>query len=334
LKEDFERMADNMGMALFASLVRETFDQYTWEFLASFEDDLATHHQNCTVSFNLNHNRYNITYQQFCDCFGFSHEGETSLTDEITFESMAKWEHISVHRDMEYAKKKMTTIQNPTIRYFAMFLANTLFARGDIGAMMAPDMCLIHMALHPEMRAKPNLGALLIAHFRRQKSQSAGDIRCGSLITQIAYGCGIALAPIRPVAGIRTMDRNYMIGSTFLGVYAANRALCAYQFYFEPNGLVHQEMLPFVQAFGIPVMLPPPNSFMTQEFSRGENKKREQEETPPGKDMLSITKTTCLGGTLGTSSSHLCSRDITMSHMTSIRLWFSAWVTWRTCCRK
>jgi hypothetical protein len=57
---------------------------------------------------------------------------------------------------------------------------------------------------------------------------------------------------MHPVAGVRTMDINYMIGSTFLGIYATNRALHAYQFYFEPNGVMQQEMLPFVQAFGLP----------------------------------------------------------------------------------
>ena len=47
------------------------------------------------------------------------------------------------------------------------------------------------------------------------------------------------------------MDRNYAISSKFLGVYETNRNLRAYQFTYEPNGEIQQEMLPFVQAFGL-----------------------------------------------------------------------------------
>jgi hypothetical protein len=43
-----------------------------------------------------------------------------------------------------------------------------------------------------------------------------------------------------------------MANTKFMGVYALNRRLRAYQFYFEPKGPVQQEILPVVQAFGLP----------------------------------------------------------------------------------
>ncbi|KAK1692674.1 hypothetical protein QYE76_009371 [Lolium multiflorum] len=59
------------------------------------------------------------------------------------------------------------TIQNPTIRYFATFLANSLFGKGDAGAMASPEMSVIYSVLYPNMVNKMNLGALLIQHFHR-----------------------------------------------------------------------------------------------------------------------------------------------------------------------
>jgi hypothetical protein len=47
---------------------------------------------------------------------------------------MGVWENISIHKHVDYTRNKIATIQNPTIRYFAMFIANTLFGRGDMGA--------------------------------------------------------------------------------------------------------------------------------------------------------------------------------------------------------
>jgi hypothetical protein len=40
-----------------------------------------------------------------------------------------------------------------------------------------------------------NLGALLIHHFRRQRAASSGDIRCGGLVTQIAYVSHFQMPP-------------------------------------------------------------------------------------------------------------------------------------------
>ena len=51
----------------------------------------------------------------------------------------------------DYLRKKSATIQNPTIRYFHIFLVNSLFGKGDVGAMAGPEMSVIHMALHPEI---------------------------------------------------------------------------------------------------------------------------------------------------------------------------------------
>jgi len=173
------------------------------------------------------------------------------VTESVGLESLASWEQVSVHRNMEYYRAKITTIQNPTIRYFVYFLANTLFGRGDLGAMSGHDICVLHMALHPDTTIRANLGALLIAHFRRQRSAGAGDIRIGGLVTQICLVRRIPIPQVEPVAGPKTMDRSFCISAKNLGKYLANPNYRAFQFTFEPHGPVQQELLPFPQAFSL-----------------------------------------------------------------------------------
>jgi hypothetical protein len=122
---------------------------------------------------------------------------------------MVTWEKIYVHSGMDYSREKITTMQNPTIRYFTIFLANTLFERGDIGAMMGLVINVIHMSLHAYSMMRPNLGGLLITHFRHHRSNAIGDIHFGGLITQITYGLTIPIpAHLRQVTSTATMDQN------------------------------------------------------------------------------------------------------------------------------
>jgi hypothetical protein len=51
--------------------------------------------------------------------------------------------------------------------------------------------------------------------------------------------------------GIKYLDDNHMASTKFLGVYMENQ-LRAYHFYFEANGQLFQELLPFSGAFGLP----------------------------------------------------------------------------------
>jgi hypothetical protein len=132
-----------------------------------------------------------------------------------------------------------------------MFLMNTLFRRGDIGAMIGSDISMLHMALHANSLMSLNLGGLLVTHFCCERSNPAGDICCGGLITKIAYGLTILRLPTfamspAPLLWIELYDWFH-----FLGVYAPNLMLRAYQFTFEPNDPTQQKVLPFYQDFDL-----------------------------------------------------------------------------------
>jgi hypothetical protein len=176
----------------------------------------------------LNNTPECLTFEEFCGCFGFSTTGELDITDEVVQEAGEAWQHISVYMNQDYMRKKSATIQNPTIRYFTTFLANSLFAKGDTWAMASPEMSVICCALYPDMVHKMNLGALLIQHFRCQRVASSSDIRCGGLVTQIAYVRRFQMPVGNQVMGSKYLDANHMASTKFLGVYMENPRLRAY----------------------------------------------------------------------------------------------------------
>jgi hypothetical protein len=71
----------------------------------------------------------------FVTIFGslMTHEGIIGNNEEVNTEILGVWQSISSHRNTDYANKNISTMQNLTIHYFAMFLVNTFFGRGYMG---------------------------------------------------------------------------------------------------------------------------------------------------------------------------------------------------------
>jgi hypothetical protein len=67
-----------------------------------------------------------------------------------------------------------------------------------------------------------NLGAMLIQHFRRHRVANSGDIRCGGLVTQIAYVSHFRMSSGNLFMGSKYLDSNHMGRNKFLGVYREN----------------------------------------------------------------------------------------------------------------
>lgn len=78
-------------------------------------------------------------------------------------------------------------------------------------------MSVLHVAINPHFIERPNLGALMIAHFRKQGKQSSGAIRVSGLITHIASRFHINLVESREVrSGPTRLTRAMMITYRFL----------------------------------------------------------------------------------------------------------------------
>ena len=128
------------------------------------------------IKFSINGHRREISFDEFCNIFGFPAGRliDKTISEEIRHQSASIWLLISVNGNTDFLRAKIATIQNPTIRYFAYFLSNSLFARGEMSSMTTPDICVLYQSLQGGANTpRCNLGSLLVAHFHRQRSAGA-----------------------------------------------------------------------------------------------------------------------------------------------------------------
>jgi hypothetical protein len=110
LDSDFTMLVRNSGMEVFSALNCDMYKCATLEFLVTFDDDLTILGRNTTVSFSLNSVLHRLTFEEFCGCFGFSTTGELEITDNVVQEAGEAYQHISVHGNQHYLRKKSATI--------------------------------------------------------------------------------------------------------------------------------------------------------------------------------------------------------------------------------
>src|SRR4051812_45631725 len=103
----------------------------------------------------------------------------------------------------------MSTIQKPTIHYFAMFLSNTLLGRGDTGSMANADMAMITKALFPNALQSPTPAALFLQHLHHQRNKKKCDIRIGGMVTHLIQALEIAIPIAQPIENSILMDVRY-----------------------------------------------------------------------------------------------------------------------------
>ena len=189
----------------------------------------------------------------FCQIFGFPNKGKQDVEHadiELT-EMSGLWNEISILHDYDYLKKNMSYIRNPTIRYLAIVIGNSLFARQNVGKMARHDMRTLLAGLNPAQE-EFNFGALLMQHIHRQQSQSQGAICCGRIFTHIAISEGIQFDNSRPIRGPILVDSSYLTYAGFLQVNPQNRLTPHFRLRFSPN--MKDEVLvalPFPHGFAL-----------------------------------------------------------------------------------
>jgi hypothetical protein len=72
------------------------------------------------------------------------------------------------------------------------------------------------------------------------------------LVTPIAYARHLMMPPGNQIMGSNYFDTNHMASTKFRGVYRENPHFRADQFYFDVNGEVVQELMPFSGSFALP----------------------------------------------------------------------------------
>lgn len=111
LSNDFTTLVRNAGMEVFSSLSCDTYKRATLEFLATFHDNLAILGCDTIVSFSFNNTPHCLTFEEFFGCFGFSTGGGLEITEEVVQEAQEAWQRISVHRNLNYLRKRTATIR-------------------------------------------------------------------------------------------------------------------------------------------------------------------------------------------------------------------------------
>lgn len=143
LHNDFAWLADNAGMGVFSNFHYLTYRDITVEFLSTFEHTLEDSRVPASCSFMLGRVPRTMTLEQWCDVFGFMKRGVLDTRGLPIADALVTWDLISVKDEHDLSTKKVSSIQNPAIRYFMIFLANTIFGRENIGGMSSYDMCVL-----------------------------------------------------------------------------------------------------------------------------------------------------------------------------------------------
>jgi hypothetical protein len=170
LEEDFNYFAAQTKLEGFASNPQETYAEISREFLATFRfvhtKEKVTKRGKGTpstfdVRFVMQGNRFIMPLEEFCKALKVPNTG---FWDEIPSDSDADlqtfWRSISVDVPEDIHRGKLSHIQHPGLRYFALFLVRGFLARKNSTACTGPVIYLLKCA--KEGRAPDyNLGVIL-----------------------------------------------------------------------------------------------------------------------------------------------------------------------------
>lgn len=218
LHNDFAWLADNVGMGVFSNFHYLTYCGITVKFLSTFEHTLEDSIVPVSSSFTLGGVLHTMMLEQWCNVFGFENRGVLDTRGFPIADALGTWDLISIKDEHDLSAKKVSSIQNPAVRYFMIFLANTIFSRENIGGMLSYDMCMLHTALQPKYTPKPNLGAFLMLHLGRQHKKPRGTIVVGGIVTRLAEHFGLDIDEMPHVPGPTVLNRRIMTNTHFIGL--------------------------------------------------------------------------------------------------------------------
>ena len=158
-----------------------------------------------------------LTLEEWCNCFGFENRGVLESGGAPVAKAFGTWELISFKDEHDFASKKVSSIQTPTIRHFMTSTANTIFGRQHLGGMSSYDVCVIHVALHPNYAPKPNMRSFLMHHLDRQHKQTRGVVVVGGIVTRLAEHFGLDVDEMHHVPGPTVLNRSIMTNIYFIG---------------------------------------------------------------------------------------------------------------------
>jgi hypothetical protein len=149
------------------------------------------------ITFRLLDQDYNITFQEWCDYFGF-----TNNDDDIRH----VYDYTEPHPTQTFSMMstpglRASCIESPAIRYFYYVITNSLQARGEVSKVNGENMLVLGKAANLDVGYSPNLGAVLLLHLAHQANHAQGDIVCGGVITMLDNSLDLNYNHLHPIVG-------------------------------------------------------------------------------------------------------------------------------------
>ena len=170
IEEDFNYFTDCTRLLEFARHPQRTYEEISREFLATFHfchdkgktrTRLPSSKPSFDVKFRMFGRRYSMTLNEFCKALHLPNEGNwEEVPSDSDVELQEFWKTISVDEDGLIHRAKLSQIQHPGLRYFALFLVKGFLPRKNSTACIGPVLHLLKCAKEG-VASRYNLGVML-----------------------------------------------------------------------------------------------------------------------------------------------------------------------------
>ena len=156
IEEYFKYFTAQTGLSEFARRQHRTYEEISREFLATFHfvHDKYKERKNgkstepsFNVKFSMFGRRYNMTLDEFCKALHLPNVGSwEEVPSDSDIELKNFWKTISVDETGLIHRGKLSQIQYPGLRYFALFLVKGFLPRKNSTACTGPVLHLLKCA--------------------------------------------------------------------------------------------------------------------------------------------------------------------------------------------
>lgn len=146
--EGVEDLLQCMGMTCLKYMYYPTFEEETKDFLSIVKVEYKKPKDKVSseglMTFKIHGKGYGLTISYICEVYGFRNDEAVQFD---TFHWVSNFWDIIAHGPYRSNKAKITGIRNPVICYVCKLLANTFFARRDMGAVTIKEQSLVYQRL-------------------------------------------------------------------------------------------------------------------------------------------------------------------------------------------
>jgi hypothetical protein len=172
IRQEFEQFTANAGLANFIADECEQYCLLTNSFVQNFK--FLSRNNPPEVHFNLCAEPYQMSLAEFCDVCLIPSDGDIREPRPAGYEEFHRT--LTVGDERGVSRVMPTSLQFPSMHYFALFIMKCLLAREKVGALCAPDLAVLRHALHGN--DPYSLGAIIARqlHINRGKGKIHGGI--------------------------------------------------------------------------------------------------------------------------------------------------------------